>query len=146
MAHSALEGRIGKVAAIVLREGRAGAEVLVFDHPLEEGGFMVQVPAGTIEPGEAPDVAVMRELLEETGVNGGLVALADVQDEEWEGEKRRRWVYLLHPLESTMDAWDYECDCGAPIVCHWLPFEQAEIVAVQQAWLQAARAWVQERS
>ena len=135
------DGRVGKVAAIVLREGRSGTEVLVFDHPPENGASMVQVPAGTVEPGEAPEVAVVRELMEETGVQGELIALAGVRDEEWEGELRRRWIYLMRPLEPTLDAWDYYCDCGAPIVCHWLSFEDAEIASVQQPWIEVARAW-----
>ena len=64
--------RIKKVAAIVLRPGPFGEEVLVFDHPTDDVGVMVQFPAGTIEPGESPENAVIRELKEETGVDGRL--------------------------------------------------------------------------
>ena len=136
------EERIKKVAAIVTREGRAATEVLVFDHPLEEGGLMTQIPAGTVEPNEPPDVAAVRELLEETGVRGQLVALAGVRDEEREGEKRRRWVFLLRGPEGLLDEWPFTCDCGVPTRCHWLPLDQAEIVAHQQPWLELARSWV----
>ena len=45
----------------------SGRRLLVFSHPhLPEAG--IQVPAGTIEPGEPPERAVMREALEETGL------------------------------------------------------------------------------
>jgi 8-oxo-dGTP pyrophosphatase MutT (NUDIX family) len=43
--------------------------LLVFEHvDFPEAG--VQVPAGTVEPGEAPDAAVLREAHEETGLEG----------------------------------------------------------------------------
>src|SRR5262245_34921836 len=43
--------------------------LLVFEHPrAPEAG--IQVPAGTIEPGEPPEIAVMREAREETGLSG----------------------------------------------------------------------------
>jgi 8-oxo-dGTP diphosphatase len=43
--------------------------LLVFSHPFSpEAG--IQVPAGTIDDGERPEVAVMREAWEETGLPG----------------------------------------------------------------------------
>jgi 8-oxo-dGTP diphosphatase len=46
-----------------------GDRLLVFSHPYEpEAG--IQVPAGTVEHGENPDTAVMREAYEETGLTG----------------------------------------------------------------------------
>jgi len=42
-------------------------QLLVFEHPhAPEAG--IQVPAGTIQPGESPEAAVMREAYEETGL------------------------------------------------------------------------------
>ena len=44
-------------------------KLLVFSHTMfPEAG--IQVPAGTVEEGEAPDDAVMREAREETGLDG----------------------------------------------------------------------------
>ena len=43
----------------------ARGRLLVFHHP-EDGGM--QLPKGTIEPGESPEDAVRRELLEESGI------------------------------------------------------------------------------
>ncbi|MGJ7492199.1 NUDIX domain-containing protein [Variovorax sp. ZT4R33] len=48
-------------ACLVDSRGR----LLVFDHP-EDGGM--QLPKGTVEPGETPEAAVRRELLEESGI------------------------------------------------------------------------------
>jgi ADP-ribose pyrophosphatase YjhB (NUDIX family) len=78
-------GRVRKVAAVVVRASAGGDEVLVFEHPQPEGGVLAQLPAGTVEPGEAPLAAVVRELREETGVLGEVVRLAGVVDEEFEG-------------------------------------------------------------
>ncbi|QNK68222.1 NUDIX domain-containing protein [Variovorax sp. PAMC26660] len=44
----------------------ARGRLLVFRHP-EDGNM--QLPKGTIEPGESPEVAVRRELLEESGID-----------------------------------------------------------------------------
>ena len=133
------QGRVGKVAAVCLRTRGTATEVLVFEHPLDEGGFMLQLPAGTIEPEEAPELAVVRELEEETGVQARPKLLAGVRDEEWEGQARRRWVYVFDAPEGLPDEWPYACDCGQPIRCFWLAFETAEIVTPQQPWLDLAR-------
>jgi 8-oxo-dGTP diphosphatase len=46
-----------------------GGRLLVFSHPHHpEAG--IQVPAGTVEPGESPEEAVLREAHEETGLDG----------------------------------------------------------------------------
>lgn len=57
-----------KVVAYIVRDGR----IIVFRHgddeSLDESG--IQVPAGTIEPGELPADAALREAHEETGLHG----------------------------------------------------------------------------
>ncbi|MDM0046451.1 NUDIX domain-containing protein [Variovorax dokdonensis] len=49
-------------ACVVDRLGR----LLVFFHP---GDGNMQLPKGTVEPGESPEAAVRRELLEESGID-----------------------------------------------------------------------------
>jgi ADP-ribose pyrophosphatase len=58
-------------AAVILPELPDGRLVLeeVFRHAA--GGWMVEVPAGTLEPGEAPEACAARELREETGWRAG---------------------------------------------------------------------------
>lgn len=41
--------------------------LLVFDQP-DDPGMPLQVPGGTVEPGESPEAAARRELQEETGI------------------------------------------------------------------------------
>ncbi len=54
-----------KVTAFVTRPGPIGPELLLFAH-LYAGN---QIPAGTVEEGEAPEQAVLREVAEETGLS-----------------------------------------------------------------------------
>jgi len=133
--------RIPKATAVLVRQSLT-EEVLVIEHPLDEGGSMLQLPAGTVESNEEPEVAVLRELTEETGVVGELRALAGVLDEEYAGEARRRWIYLMDAPEGLPDEWPFTCDCGASIRCFWLPFETATLVESQRAWIDLARSAV----
>jgi 8-oxo-dGTP pyrophosphatase MutT (NUDIX family) len=55
-----------KVTAFITRQSQAGYELLLFEHP--HAG--IRIPAGTVESGESPEAAVMREAAEETGLTG----------------------------------------------------------------------------
>ena len=55
---------IEKVTGFVTRPGGDGNELLLFRHPYAG----IQIPAGTVEPGETPERAVLREIAEETGL------------------------------------------------------------------------------
>lgn len=63
-------------ACLVDQRGR----LLVFHHPGDQG---MQLPKGTVEPGEAPEDAVRRELLEESGIDyrGELLPLGTLERE-----------------------------------------------------------------
>ena len=59
---------VEKVLAYVTR----GDELLVFRHrDFPDAGL--QVPAGTVQDGESPDVAVLRELREESGLTDAAI-------------------------------------------------------------------------
>lgn len=95
-------------ACLVDAQGR----LLVFHHPEDRG---MQLPKGTVEPGEAPEDAVRRELLEESGIAyaGALEPLGTIDrycEAGVEGNKHRHpqlWhVYLMRaeaPLPETFD-------------------------------------------
>ena len=68
-----------KVAVLVTRPGPNGPELLVFDHVGVPSG--IQIPAGTVEPGEDVRHAALRELVEETGVVVEDVELLWTEDE-----------------------------------------------------------------
>jgi 8-oxo-dGTP pyrophosphatase MutT (NUDIX family) len=54
-------GTIDKVTAFVVRDDR---DLLLFEHSYAG----IQIPAGTVEEGERPEAAALREVAEETGV------------------------------------------------------------------------------
>ena len=62
---------VQKVTAFIVQERNAVKELLVFKHPTAG----VQIPAGTVEKGEAVETAVKREVYEETGLQ--LVAIEE---------------------------------------------------------------------
>lgn len=70
----------GKVLAYITHQQK----LLVFSHPYEQEAG-IQVPAGTIEEGETPEQAVLREAFEETG-------LTDLVLDGFLGEQERDMV------------------------------------------------------
>jgi mutator protein MutT len=133
--------RVKKVTAIVLREGNDGPEVLLFDHPTGQGGMFTQFPAGTIEPGETPEDAVIRELNEETGIEGRIVEFVGELEQEWKDQLWHRWLYVIEEIGNSKAAWPYRCDCGVPVVCKWAPLKTATVHSIQMPWLELARAY-----
>lgn len=87
--------------------------LLVFHHPEDRG---MQLPKGTVEPGEAPEAAVRRELLEESGIDftGALQPLGTLDrlcEAGVEGNKRRhpqRWhLFLMRAPGPLPENWDH---------------------------------------
>jgi len=90
-----------KVTALIVRPAAAGHELLLFQH--ETAG--IQIPAGTVEPGETPRDAVLREAREETGLHAvaiqqelGFVDTQFPDDERLIG--RATAVYARPTVES----------------------------------------------
>ncbi len=101
---------VGKACACLVDDrGR----LLVFHHPGDRG---MQLPKGTIEPGEAPEHAVRRELLEESGIDytGELVPLGTIDrdcEAGVEGNKHRhpqRWhLFLMRAQGALPETFDH---------------------------------------
>ena len=73
--------------------------LLVFEHP-DHPDAGIQVPAGTIEIGEKPADAALREAFEETGLDGlKLAAFLGTCERDMSdtgvNEIHRRWFYHL---------------------------------------------------
>jgi 8-oxo-dGTP pyrophosphatase MutT (NUDIX family) len=110
-----------RAVAYVLR----GRELLVFEHrDFPDAG--TQVPAGTVEDDEAPDVAVVREVYEETGVFAQLVRELGFTDEiAPRGEPRRNHFFELE-TDEPRDAWEHLVrggggDDGLVFACRLVP-------------------------
>jgi len=93
--------------------------LLVFHHPEDRG---MQLPKGTIEPGEAPEDAVRRELLEESGIHytGDLLSLGTIDrfcEAGIEGNKRRHpqlWhLFLMRSQAALPETFDHVAS-GSP--------------------------------
>ncbi len=96
---------VEKVIAYIIQEDK----LLVFSHPHHpEAG--IQVPAGTIQKGEPPEEAVLREACEETGLeNLQLRAFLGVQDFDvtpfGRAEVQRRYFFHLECHGETPAVW-----------------------------------------
>lgn len=55
-----------------------GSVTLLRQHRHAGGGMMIEVPAGVLEPGEAPATCAARELSEEAQLSGTLTPLASI--------------------------------------------------------------------
>lgn len=90
-----------KACPIVLRRTQNRLEILAFEHPL--AGF--QIVKGTIEAGEPPADAAVRELREESGIAG--VATVDLG--LWEsGFEQQIWsLHLCEPMQPLPDTWEH---------------------------------------
>jgi 8-oxo-dGTP pyrophosphatase MutT (NUDIX family) len=74
-----------KVTSFILRQGPGGPDLLLFEHP----SAGIQIPAGTVEEGEDPQTAALREGGEESG-------LSDLKLEAYLGSADERPVIGNH--------------------------------------------------
>ena len=101
---------IQKVAAYILRKNVKGNdELLVFAHR-DFPDVPIQVPGGTVEFGEHPDDAVVREIMEESGLTE-LQLIKKLGDIRIQGDgshkSLQRFFYLFRVPETTADSWDH---------------------------------------
>lgn len=132
---------VEKVLCYIVRDGR----LLVFrhlDYGFEEVG--IQVPAGTIRPGEAPEAAALREAAEETGLSAFTLirklGLSEYDVRPYRFELHRRHVFLLELGEPTPDRWlSHERHDGEQpptrLECFWIPLAAAHVLQAGQGAL-----------
>lgn len=96
-----------KAYAYIVHQGR----LLVFRHrDFPEAG--IQVPGGTLEDGERPEAAVLREAQEETGLAGlQVVRLVGEQIRPVTSERmnliHHRYFFLLKCTETPPETWTH---------------------------------------
>lgn len=109
-----------KACPIVIRLFDGRPEVLAFAHPLAGKQFV----KGTIEAGENPLDAAIRELREESGVHadGPLISLGTHSI----GESLQRWHFFEYVSSELPDTWSHqtEDDFGHTFVFFWHPLSK----------------------
>ena len=101
-----------RVVCYITRNRR---ELLVFEHadPGLQAG--TQVVAGGVDEGETLEVAAVREVFEEAGLELQNPVFLGSKDVHWPGPKNpnQRWhFYWLEAPPETPDAWDHTVSAG----------------------------------
>ncbi len=121
-----------KVLAYIFRKTGEKNEVLVFDHR-NDPEVNPQVPAGTVDTDEAPEKAVLREILEESGLifskhNQYLGCFEYFRDDIQELHQRHVYTFVS---ENLPDKWEHLVsgggeDQGLIFDYYWLKIEDAK--------------------
>ncbi len=134
--------RLQKVVAYIVRDER----IVVLRHadqPWDQAGL--QVPAGTVRPGEMPEGAVLREAHEETGLEGLRIVrrlgTGEYDMRPYADAIHQRYYFLLavdgEELPERWEAFENGDGDGEHIrfELYWVPLAQAHVVAGGQAAL-----------
>lgn len=121
-----------KALCYITRSDESGTQVLVFEHiDYPEAG--IQVPAGSIEPGETPEEGALREAWEETGIPN-LRSIGCLGDFRWwcapGNEYHQRHVFHLSAPGNLPETWDHVVsagtgDKGLHFRYYWMDIQQA---------------------
>ena len=116
-----------RVAAYALSTDDAGRILLCRIAPSVAPGEIWTLPGGGLEFGEPPEVAVLRELAEESGYEGEVVGLADVTDRvvtDSEGGGRMHAIRIVYRVRVTGGELRDEVD-GSTDTCAWFTLDEA---------------------
>jgi 8-oxo-dGTP diphosphatase len=111
----------------------SGRSLLVFRHVhFPEAGL--QVPAGTIDPGEEPAAAVLREAEEETGLTGLQLVSFIARDERdmsdcGANELQHRWFFHLRYDGEIKESWQHAETSGGKTGPIWFDFFWVDLPA-----------------
>lgn len=135
---------VEKALCYVVRDGK----LLVFRHvdfSFEEVG--IQVPAGTVRPGETPEAAALREAREETGLNEFEIVrklgVAEYDISPTRSEVQRRHVFLMELKGDAPERWLSQEDHDwhqepTRFECFWIPLKDAHVLQSGQGALIAS--------
>lgn len=124
---TAVTGRQQADGVVIFAVDSAGRVVLIRQYRYPIGGFVYELPAGLLEPGEDPGQAAVRELYEETGLT-----LTPVEDHG-----------LGRPFYTTVGMTDESCATvfgrcsGFPTSCHQEDSEDIQVILADRT--EAAR-------
>ncbi|MFB7209369.1 NUDIX domain-containing protein [Streptomyces sp. NPDC056255] len=131
-----------RVAAYVIRH-RAVPELLVFDH-VGTPAAGTQVPAGGVASDEELDQAVLREVVEETGLSDVAVvrqiAVEDKPHPDTRLPRRTSFFHLRAPAD-TPDSWEHRVsgdgdDADLTFACYFVSLPlKCPLADEQDVWL-----------
>ena len=91
-------------AAAVVPVDEEGRAVLIRQYRHATSGYLLEVPAGTLDPGEAPEACALREVEEETGLRAAhLTSLGWIWTTPGFTDEKI-WLYLATGLTPTAQA------------------------------------------
>jgi 8-oxo-dGTP pyrophosphatase MutT (NUDIX family) len=130
-----------KALAYITRRDQTNTYLLVFDHrDFPEAG--TQVPAGTVETGESPETAVLREIKEESGLDLQQVRLIrKLATAEFMPSETVRHIFHLIASEELPAEWTHVVrstgdDDGLGFVYRWIRLPaQVDLAGGQGEWL-----------
>ena len=126
--------RITPAASVALRHGD---RFLLVERGHAPARGLFAFPGGRLEQGESPEEAARRELLEETGLEAGELALFEVMDlggdEDSGGTVFRLHVFTGAYVEGEAVAHDDAAGVG------WYGIEEMEALPVTSSTLEVAR-------
>lgn len=114
----------GASAIVPLTAG--GAVVLIRQYRHSVGGYIWEIPAGTLNPGEDPEACAARELIEETGYAAGVWRrLGEITPVPGYSDER---IHLFLATDLTPAAQNLDAD--EVLAVHEFPLERAaEMIA-----------------
>jgi 8-oxo-dGTP diphosphatase len=116
------------VDAVVLRDGadgrEGGREVLLIRRGGEPWKGCWAFPGGFVDYGEDPEVAVVRELAEECGVEGRVSGIISVRGEPGR-DPRGHVVTIFYAVEVASDAVPVAGDDAAH--AEWVPLAEVDL-------------------
>lgn len=111
---------------VIFRPGSAGIEIALIQKTLKGGKQVWCLPKGWVEPGEKLEETAIREVREETGLDGEILRkIGETSYHFFSKEDRARidktvHFYLMSYLGGNTDDHDGEVEAAA-----WFPLEEA---------------------
>lgn len=120
-----------------------GHELLVFEYADDSAPSGPHVPAGGVDRNEPIELAVVREIAEETGVTGArLVRKLGVADYVAEGWRHEQHFFHFDAPNGLPDEWEHVGtgggeDDGHVFRCRFVPSDRAGLDPAQYVYLDA---------
>lgn len=128
-----------RVAAYAVARDEDGRVLLCHIAPSVGVGDVWTLPGGGLDFGEPPEVAVLRELNEETGYVGeleGLVAVGDRMFHDVDGTDRMHAIRILYRVRIVGGDLRDEQD-GSTDTCRWFTPSEARVLRLGELARQA---------